>query len=261
MNSYISLSDKAIKVLISCLSSKETEIRCMGASGVWALLHNNQRVQTDTHIISIYCVEEVFFKLAFQDYWWLVFNSQLFQKFIWSPAKSTRLFLICISVFSLKGQDCSEVPLRSIKDRGGTYHLQEGCVFIHEWNAGHHRAQLCTKRSNFLFRVPVVSNFSNTNDRCGEEAGSQHRLPVKVPWKPVSAAKQLTVCTYMFCSLFYTCLIWNHFGIKVQCADRVHCLVWFHSNFTGFNPTHSLTIECSCVSQGHSCGCGRADSC
>lgn len=32
--------------------------------------------------------------------------------------------------FSPKGQDCSEVPLCSVKDRGGTYHLQEGCVFI-----------------------------------------------------------------------------------------------------------------------------------
>lgn len=40
-----SLPDKAMQVLISCLSSKEAETRCMGASALWALLHNNQRVR------------------------------------------------------------------------------------------------------------------------------------------------------------------------------------------------------------------------
>lgn len=42
------LSDKAMKVLLSCLESKVMETRCMGASAVWALLHNNQRVRTCT---------------------------------------------------------------------------------------------------------------------------------------------------------------------------------------------------------------------
>lgn len=39
-----------MKVLLCCLESKETETRCMGASALWALLHNNQRVNSHTHI-------------------------------------------------------------------------------------------------------------------------------------------------------------------------------------------------------------------
>lgn len=39
-----------MKVLLSCLESKVMETRCMGASAIWALLHNNQRVQTHTHL-------------------------------------------------------------------------------------------------------------------------------------------------------------------------------------------------------------------
>ncbi|KAM8730870.1 rotatin isoform 3-T3 [Acanthopagrus schlegelii] len=36
----------AMKVLLCCLDSKDTETRCMGASALWALLHNNQRAKT-----------------------------------------------------------------------------------------------------------------------------------------------------------------------------------------------------------------------
>uniref|UniRef100_A0A3Q3FFD4 Rotatin n=1 Tax=Labrus bergylta TaxID=56723 RepID=A0A3Q3FFD4_9LABR len=36
----------AMKVLLSCLDSKDMETRCMGASSLWALLHNNQRAKT-----------------------------------------------------------------------------------------------------------------------------------------------------------------------------------------------------------------------
>lgn len=43
---HVIANDKAMKVLISCLSSKEAEMRCMGASALWALLHNNQRAKT-----------------------------------------------------------------------------------------------------------------------------------------------------------------------------------------------------------------------
>ncbi|XP_075906423.1 rotatin isoform X2 [Nelusetta ayraudi] len=43
---HVIANDKAMKVLISCLSSKEAETRCMGASALWALLHNNQRAKT-----------------------------------------------------------------------------------------------------------------------------------------------------------------------------------------------------------------------
>ncbi|XP_029385269.1 rotatin isoform X2 [Echeneis naucrates] len=38
-------NDKAMKVLLSCLESKELETRCIGASALWALLHNNQRAK------------------------------------------------------------------------------------------------------------------------------------------------------------------------------------------------------------------------
>ncbi|KAM9332619.1 LOW QUALITY PROTEIN: rotatin [Pholidichthys leucotaenia] len=44
--SHVISNDKAMKVLLSCLENKEAETRCMGASAVWALLHNNQRAKT-----------------------------------------------------------------------------------------------------------------------------------------------------------------------------------------------------------------------
>ncbi|CAK6971229.1 rotatin [Scomber scombrus] len=43
---HVIASDKAMKVLLCCLESKEMETRCMGASALWALLHNNQRAKT-----------------------------------------------------------------------------------------------------------------------------------------------------------------------------------------------------------------------
>ncbi|CAG5895883.1 unnamed protein product [Menidia menidia] len=44
--SHLITSEKAVKVLLSCLESRECETRCMGASALWALLHNNQRAKT-----------------------------------------------------------------------------------------------------------------------------------------------------------------------------------------------------------------------
>ncbi|XP_028288914.1 rotatin isoform X2 [Parambassis ranga] len=44
--SHVIANDKAMKVLLCCLQSKEKEPRCMGASALWALLHNNQRAKT-----------------------------------------------------------------------------------------------------------------------------------------------------------------------------------------------------------------------
>uniref|UniRef100_A0A8C4I6X8 Rotatin n=1 Tax=Dicentrarchus labrax TaxID=13489 RepID=A0A8C4I6X8_DICLA len=43
---HVITNDKAMKVLLCCLDSKDMEIRCMGASALWALLHNNQRAKT-----------------------------------------------------------------------------------------------------------------------------------------------------------------------------------------------------------------------
>uniref|UniRef100_A0A8C4NW54 Rotatin n=1 Tax=Dicentrarchus labrax TaxID=13489 RepID=A0A8C4NW54_DICLA len=53
---HVITNDKAMKVLLCCLDSKDMEIRCMGASALWALLHNNQRVQTHTciHALKLY---------------------------------------------------------------------------------------------------------------------------------------------------------------------------------------------------------------
>ncbi|CAL8400192.1 unnamed protein product [Arctogadus glacialis] len=39
-------NDKAMKVLLSSLDSKETVVRSMGASALWALLHNSQKAKT-----------------------------------------------------------------------------------------------------------------------------------------------------------------------------------------------------------------------
>uniref|UniRef100_A0A3Q3IER7 Rotatin n=1 Tax=Monopterus albus TaxID=43700 RepID=A0A3Q3IER7_MONAL len=43
---HIIANEKAIKVLLCCLESKEVETRSMGASALWALLHNNQKAKT-----------------------------------------------------------------------------------------------------------------------------------------------------------------------------------------------------------------------
>uniref|UniRef100_A0A3Q1GHK3 Rotatin n=1 Tax=Acanthochromis polyacanthus TaxID=80966 RepID=A0A3Q1GHK3_9TELE len=47
--SHVIANDKAMKVLLCCLENKDMETRCMGAAALWALLHNNQRVHTQTH--------------------------------------------------------------------------------------------------------------------------------------------------------------------------------------------------------------------
>ena len=38
------LSDRAMKVLLSSVDSREMVVRSMGASALWALLHNSQKV-------------------------------------------------------------------------------------------------------------------------------------------------------------------------------------------------------------------------
>ncbi|XP_053198646.1 rotatin [Scomber japonicus] len=43
---HVIANDKAMKIFLCCLESKEMETRCMGASALWALLHNNQRAKT-----------------------------------------------------------------------------------------------------------------------------------------------------------------------------------------------------------------------
>nr|XP_046227277.1 rotatin isoform X2 [Scatophagus argus] len=43
---HVIANDKAMKILLCCLDSKDLETRCMGASALWALLHNNQRAKT-----------------------------------------------------------------------------------------------------------------------------------------------------------------------------------------------------------------------
>ncbi|CAN9506126.1 unnamed protein product [Ophioblennius macclurei] len=51
--SHIVANGKAVKALLGCLESKETETRCMGASALWALLHNNQRAKTSLKCPSV----------------------------------------------------------------------------------------------------------------------------------------------------------------------------------------------------------------
>ncbi|PWA18063.1 hypothetical protein CCH79_00004247 [Gambusia affinis] len=46
VKSHVMTNDKAMKVLLWCLESKELETCCIGASALWALLHNNQRAKT-----------------------------------------------------------------------------------------------------------------------------------------------------------------------------------------------------------------------
>ncbi|XP_026147911.1 rotatin isoform X2 [Mastacembelus armatus] len=43
---HIVANEKAVKVLLWCLESKDMETRSMGASALWALVHNNQRAKT-----------------------------------------------------------------------------------------------------------------------------------------------------------------------------------------------------------------------
>lgn len=37
-------SDKALELLVSCLESSSLNVRALGASALWALLHNYQKV-------------------------------------------------------------------------------------------------------------------------------------------------------------------------------------------------------------------------
>ncbi|XP_041817044.1 rotatin isoform X2 [Chelmon rostratus] len=43
---HVIANNKAMKALLCCLDREDMEIRCMGASALWALLHNNQRAKT-----------------------------------------------------------------------------------------------------------------------------------------------------------------------------------------------------------------------
>ncbi|XP_068613541.1 rotatin-like [Brachionichthys hirsutus] len=42
---HVIANDKAMNILLGCLDSKEMKTCCMGASALWALLHNNQRAK------------------------------------------------------------------------------------------------------------------------------------------------------------------------------------------------------------------------
>ncbi|XP_061778049.1 rotatin isoform X2 [Nerophis ophidion] len=50
---HIIANDKALTVLYCCLENKEMEMRCIGASALWALLHNNQRAKTSLKCPSV----------------------------------------------------------------------------------------------------------------------------------------------------------------------------------------------------------------
>ncbi|XP_068160422.1 rotatin isoform X2 [Antennarius striatus] len=50
---HVVANDKAMKIFVRCLDSKEMETRCMGASALWALLHNNQRAKNTLKCPSI----------------------------------------------------------------------------------------------------------------------------------------------------------------------------------------------------------------
>jgi len=43
-NECLCISDKAVELLVSCLSCSSSDIHTIGASALWALLHNNQKV-------------------------------------------------------------------------------------------------------------------------------------------------------------------------------------------------------------------------
>uniref|UniRef100_A0A8C7KYU1 Rotatin n=1 Tax=Oncorhynchus kisutch TaxID=8019 RepID=A0A8C7KYU1_ONCKI len=47
-------NDKAMRVLVSCLDSKEAEVRSIGASALWALLHNYQKKGKTRHVLKMF---------------------------------------------------------------------------------------------------------------------------------------------------------------------------------------------------------------
>ncbi|XP_037829180.1 rotatin isoform X2 [Kryptolebias marmoratus] len=51
--SHVIANDKVLKVLLTCLESREMETCCMGASALWALLYNNQRAKTSLKCPSV----------------------------------------------------------------------------------------------------------------------------------------------------------------------------------------------------------------
>ncbi|XP_041718139.1 rotatin isoform X1 [Coregonus clupeaformis] len=59
--------DKAMRVLVSCLKCKETEVRSIGASALWALLHNYQKAKTTLKCPSVRLRVDEAYKAAKKD--------------------------------------------------------------------------------------------------------------------------------------------------------------------------------------------------
>ncbi|XP_061614048.1 rotatin isoform X3 [Phyllopteryx taeniolatus] len=60
---HVIANDKALTVLFCCLESKEMEMCCIGASALWALLHNNQRAKISLKCPSVRLrIEEAYCK-------------------------------------------------------------------------------------------------------------------------------------------------------------------------------------------------------
>uniref|UniRef100_A0A4W5JS60 Rotatin n=1 Tax=Hucho hucho TaxID=62062 RepID=A0A4W5JS60_9TELE len=60
-------NDKAMRVLVSCLDSKEAEVRSIGASALWALLHNYQKAKTTLKCPSVRLRVHEAYKVAKND--------------------------------------------------------------------------------------------------------------------------------------------------------------------------------------------------
>uniref|UniRef100_A0A673W0I3 Rotatin n=1 Tax=Salmo trutta TaxID=8032 RepID=A0A673W0I3_SALTR len=60
-------NDKAMRVLVSCLDSKEAEVRSIGASALWALLHNYQKAKTTLKCPSVRLRVHEAYKVAKKD--------------------------------------------------------------------------------------------------------------------------------------------------------------------------------------------------
>lgn len=158
------LPEKAMKVLIGCLSTKEAEMRCMGASALWALLHNNQRVRAHVHDTSI------------------------------APSSRAAFLAGCLSVLL----DSTAVSISharlSCQQAKTTLKSPSVRLRIEEAHNLSKKGINTSSATDVELRYPEFHfDASSFLHRRGRQAGSQKHLPAEVPRQPVSAAKHLTV--------------------------------------------------------------------
>lgn len=170
-----------MKVLISCLSSKQAEMRCMGASALWALLHNNQRVRSMFKRSFFFCM--VVLSLPQPVGHACAFDFPPFRpRRRWSPP-----------VFDYESRRRTASPRR--------VRIQSFIDFI-----GH-----CPTSQNSSFtHILLLSSWCTTDADRKQDPNTTYLLKC-LENLSLLLNTWVCVCVHTFCILFYTCEILNCF--------------------------------------------------